>query len=406
VSGLVAGCAAAGLLTAAPNGVFVHRWTAFGLHRLLAESGRSRELADAHRRAADYWWSRVGAEPQDRRGLLEAKYHRAQAGNLGRRGQPVAGPEVAPARRRARAALAAAAVLAVVAGGGFAAEHLAASAGGPHHNVPPGLANGSVASPAAIRAQAAAWVAAQVSGLTPVACDPAMCAALAARGFPALELTMLRPGEDSLTGVQLVVATPQLRSAFGNRLASVQAPDVIASFGSGRDQVAVRAVAPGGAGPYQAELAADLAARKAAGEQLLRNPSVAAAPAARTQLAAGQVDSRLLIVLATMAAAQPIQITSFGDAGPGASDGQPLRAADVTVPAHPVSTTSSTSTTGSPSVTSSGPGLDYLLAFARAQRPPYQPAQARIVRTGRGAGLLSIEFAAPSPLGLLPSAAG
>lgn len=66
-------------------------------------------------------------------------------------------------------------------------------------------------------------------------------------------------------------------------------------------------------------------------------------------------------------------------------DGAPLRAAQITAPAG------------------SGPGkLAYLLAFARAQRPPYRPALARITQAGPGTRALRIQFTAPSPSGLLP----
>ena len=41
------------------------------------------------------------------------------------------------------------------------------------------------------------------------------------------------------------------------------------------------------------------------------------------------------------------------------------------------------------------------LAMVRAQNPPYLPAHAAIVRLDTGQAGLSIEFAAPSPLGLL-----
>jgi hypothetical protein len=36
-----------------------------------------------------------------------------------------------------------------------------------------------------------------------------------------------------------------------------------------------------------------------------------------------------------------------------------------------------------------------------AQRPPYLPAQAGIIQPAGGESVLRIEFAAPSPLGLL-----
>lgn len=412
VSGLIAECAAAGLLTVGPDGVFMHRWTAFELHRRLAESGQGRELAAAHRRAADYWWWLLGAEPQDGRGLVEGKYHTAKAASLPRQGQPASRAAVGANRRRVRVTLTAAAVLAVVAAGGFAAEHLAAFAGASHPGGPAGLMNPSANSSAAIRSQAAAWIAGQISGHTTVACDPVMCAELAARGFPALGLTVLRPGPGGLSGADLntsglVVVTPGVQAAFGTRLASMYAPAVIASFGSGRQQIEVRAVAADGAAAYQAELASDQAARKATGKQLLRDTSVSAAPAARAQLVAGQVDGRLLIVLATMASSEPIQIRSFGDSGPDASSGQPLRAAVIAAPTHPIGTTGPTDNTSTTSTTStaatSGGGLGYLLTFARAQRPPYQPARAQIVRAVHGPDVLSIEFAAPSPLGLLPT---
>jgi hypothetical protein len=323
------------------------------------------------------------------------KYHLAQAGVLARRDQPVARAAVARGRRRARIALAAAAVAMIVALGALAARHMASL--GATHPASRGPARPSAATLARDRAaemageQASAWVAAQVSGHTTVACDPAMCAALAARGFPTLGLTLLRP-QDLLTGSglggsELVVVTATVRHEFGPRLARLYAPEVIATFGTGAQQVQVRTVATDGAAAYLARAGADLTARKAAGSQLLRNPSVGASPAARAQIAAGQVDSRLLMMLATMAAAEPIQVRSFGDPDPGAGAGQPLRSADIAAGA----------------AGARGAGLGRLLAFARAQRPPYQPARASIIAAGHGRSVLIVEFAAPSPLGLLPA---
>jgi hypothetical protein len=42
-----------------------------------------------------------------------------------------------------------------------------------------------------------------------------------------------------------------------------------------------------------------------------------------------------------------------------------------------------------------------MLAVLRAQRDPYLAAHARTVRLASGAYVLRIEFAAPSPVGLL-----
>jgi hypothetical protein len=65
----------------------------------------------------------------------------------------------------------------------------------------------------------------------------------------------------------------------------------------------------------------------------------------------------------------------------------PLRAAEVAVTARTADRAAA--------------GLRDMLAFVRAQRPPYLPAQAVIVRGPGGSSVLSIEFAAPSPAGLL-----
>ena len=62
-------------------------------------------------------------------------------------------------------------------------------------------------SPAAVRAQAAAWVAEQVSPDVTVSCDAVMCAALRAHGFPAGELVVLGPASPDPVPSVLVVET-------------------------------------------------------------------------------------------------------------------------------------------------------------------------------------------------------
>jgi hypothetical protein len=233
------------------------------------------------------------------------------------------------------------------------------------------------------RVRAAAWIAGQVSSDAIVACDPAMCAALAGRAVAADNLLLLRPAAPDPLGSDVVVATAGVRSQFGGRLASVYAPEVLARFGSGRDRIDVRIVAPDGAAAYRAALASDLAARRHAGAQLLRNPLLTASPVARGELLAGRVDPRLLITLAAVADAGPVHITAFTDAGPGADAGLPLRAAELTAAA------------------SGAAGLRGVLAFLRAQRPPYLPATAGIAPGAGGSSVLTVEFPAPSPLGLL-----
>ena len=79
-----------------------------------------------------------------------------------------------------------------------------------------------------------------------------MCAALQASGVAAGRLLVLGTSASDPLGSDLVVATPALRSEFGARLASVYAPVVIASFGSGAARIDIRAVAADGTAAYEA----------------------------------------------------------------------------------------------------------------------------------------------------------
>jgi hypothetical protein len=212
---------------------------------------------------------------------------------------------------------------------------------------------------------------------------------------------VLRPSSGDPLGSDLVLATPAVRSQFGGRLTSVYAPVVIASFGAGDLRIDVRAVAPDGAAAYRAALATDLAARRAAGRELLHNSRISLSPAARGDLADGRVDSRMLLMLAAVANFEPVRITAFTDSGPRAAAGVPLRSADLAVLARPGATIGTAN--GTTHGTTRGPGsaVRRVLTFVRAQRPPYRPARAVIVRNRTGPPLISVEFGAPSPAGLL-----
>jgi hypothetical protein len=244
--------------------------------------------------------------------------------------------------------------------------------------VPSGALGASVAT----RGQAATWIARQVAASAIVACDPAMCATLQADGIAAGRLLVLGTAAADPLGSDVVVATPALRSQFGARLGSVYAPAVIASFGSGAGRIDVRAIAPSGAAAYGSALAADHRARVSAGRQLLRNRRIIVPAAARTALIAGEVDPRVLMTLAALAVEQPVRILSLGDRSPGASPAVPLRGVQVAPAAS-----------GSQAKSS----LRSMLSFLDQQRPPFSPLRASLVH----ASALSVEYAAPSPLGLL-----
>jgi hypothetical protein len=246
---------------------------------------------------------------------------------------------------------------------------------------------GSLRAAVAARAGAAGWVVGQVSRSAIVACDPVMCAALQARGFPAGSLLSLGPSAGDPLPSDVVVATAAVRSQFGRRLASEYAPVVMASFGSGTARVQVLATAQDGAAAYLRDLRADVRARQAGGTTLLGNANITYSAQARAALAAGQVDPRLQITLAAMAHLQHVQILAFGGAGPGASPGVPLRTAELSIPAG-----------------ASGRGyLQSALALLRAQRAPLLASSMTTARLASGRTVLLVGFAAPSPFGLLPA---
>jgi hypothetical protein len=213
-----------------------------------------------------------------------------------------------------------------------------------------------------------------------VGCDLQMCNQLQKSGFPGARLMQLQPTSPDPLGSQLVVATPVIRNQFGTRLASVYAPLVVASFGSGAERVDVRFVAPDGTKAFEAELATDRKARIAAGEQLIANNHVQASADARGALLAGRVDPRLLVTLGTLAGLMPIQLVAFDDPSPGASPDVPLRGAEIGA--------------------ATAAGLPAMVTFLKAQQDEYAPAVASMTQMANGQHVVTVRYDAPGPLGL------
>ena len=248
-------------------------------------------------------------------------------------------------------------------------------------------ADGAAASrQAAVRGEAASWVAQQVSQDSLVSCDQVMCAALRAHGFPGRDLMTLGPATSRFpAGSDVVVETPAVQTLFGGSLAAAWAPAVLASFGSGPDRTTIRVIAPNGTVAYQALLSADLAARKAAGVALLRDRRIAVPVAAAGQLAGGLVDSRLLRALASLARHQPITIVGFGNTSPGASAGIPLRSADLAENDRAVGLS------GAAYVRSA-------CAYLSTVRARFQLIPATTVVPSHGPSVLRVQVTAPSPV--------
>jgi len=286
-----------------------------------------------------------------------------------------------PVGRRRRLVFVLSALVAMALGAGVT---LAFTQQGPEQAASPpgnsGPASNALQLAAADRHQAAVWIAQQVASSVVVACDPEMCNELQRSGFPAGQLMELQLSAPDPLGSLVVVATPVIRNQFGTRLASVYAPLVIASFGSGAERVDVRYVAPDGTATFESQLAADQKSRITAGEQLLTNKHVQASTAARQALMTGQVDPRLLVTLSALAHQMPLHLVGFGDPSPGASSDVPLRGAEIGAAA--------------------AAGLSAMVAFLRAQQSQYAPAVASITQVAKGQSVVTVRYDAPGPMGL------
>jgi len=239
---------------------------------------------------------------------------------------------------------------------------------------------------AAVRKQAAAWVAQQVSRDVIVSCDRVMCAALAADGFLSRELLVLGSTSDYPRTSAVVVETAAVRDLFGTSL-NTYAPAVLATFGSGDSQITIRVIAPNGAAVYYGALGADLAGRKASEAELLQVNVFTLSPTARKQLLAGQVDSRLVLAIAALASKEPVDIVQFGNIGPGADADIPLRYADLAQNDQAAHLAGSVYVQSMRADLGTGPVA-------------YRPAGTATVVLPGGQPVLRIEFTAPSPLGL------
>jgi hypothetical protein len=300
---------------------------------------------------------------------------------------------VASPRWRLAAVIVVVAVLAVAGvitvaltrGTGHGAGSASPSAGGSASGGP-AVSPAEARAAAAARTAAAAWVAQQITPGAIVSCDPQMCGNLEQAGLQPGQLVYLGVGTAGPLESDVLVSTAAIRRKYGARLGSAYAPSVLASFGTGSAEVAVRVVAPGGAAAYATSLQADLSARAAAGRQLTHNPRLHMPAAVRQALAAGQVDARLLTDLAGLATLHLVRVFDFVAAPGSPSTGVPLRTADIAPDGG--------GTLRNPN------GIHALIRFLRAERALYRPSITEF-RLPSGRPALRVQFTAPSPLGLI-----
>lgn len=241
---------------------------------------------------------------------------------------------------------------------------------------------------AGIREKAAAWVVQEIDHRTRMACDPSMCKRLTTGGIAGGKLLKLTGDTTELSGVKLVISSAAVRARFGVKLAYTIAPDVLGIFGTGENRVEVRVRADDGPAAYRKLKTRETKYRGRAGRQLLDHKHVHTTSQAMHELAAGEVDSRVVYTVANLARHHVIHIRGFGDRGPHTGTDVPLRSVAID------------QIDGSAAI-NDNPAMKAIRYWLRTQHKAYRPARTKLAPAHDSGSVLRIAFAAPSPHGLL-----
>ena len=237
-----------------------------------------------------------------------------------------------------------------------------------------GSGDGAVS--AATAAAVAAWITDNVAPSARVLAPEPVAAALRSSGrWPG---QIVPPDDADETPVDIAVGVSGADAL--DAAAPTERSLRLAGFADGDRTVEVREVAPGDVDTADERLQLDLDARRAAGAALASNPRVRATPGASAVLRAGQVDARLLSVLAGLSATHTFDVDAF-PIGPETDPTAPRRTArlsDVDGDSAPAGATTTAE------------------QWLQAQRAPFRPTSATTAD-----GSLEIRYLAPSPLGVL-----
>lgn len=220
-------------------------------------------------------------------------------------------------------------------------------------------------------AEVAAWIKTQLASDAIVDVDPLSRAQLVRDGVDPARLTAA--GQDERVA-GFILAPLDKASEL----------PLIAAFGAPPSGLGLRLVVSD-PGAYADALAEDEAARIRFGRALAGNSSLALEAPADAALRAGDVDPRLMVVLAGAASTTSFDIAAFGGTAADPEDGTILREVTLT------------------DIASIEPGgsdaaaLRGLTRYFEMQQPPYEPLVVDEAITR-----LTVRYPAPSPLGLLP----
>ncbi len=241
--------------------------------------------------------------------------------------------------------------------------------------------------------QAEDWVAANIGFDDHVVVDAAIGDDLLGRGISYERMVPIEatgPTPDSLTSwrqYDYLVSSPALRSRLGE-LPSVQdaidSSVPVAAFGQDDQRVEIRRILPGGTDSVAQRESEAQDLRLRAGGSLALNPNLTASADAVDALNAGQVDERLLNVIATLVVQHHLQIGAFpvvdGEDGIGA----PRRIVEID------GIDFRTIAAGTPAVAS-------LEAFLDSQLASYRPVDVAVETHPSGSTSLRITYAVADP---------
>jgi hypothetical protein len=244
------------------------------------------------------------------------------------------------------------------------------------------------------RARAVTWVVGQVSPSTVVSCDPQTCAGLVEHGYPKASVRPLGPTSNYPKDSSVVIETTSVQHIFGTSLAVKWAPEILDSIGSGSAQVTIRVIAPDGSAAYQRQLKTDLSSRKQYGGALIGSRQIGTPKLVTAQLAAGQVDTRLLLAILALGSAHPIDVVDFGNVATDPSTNLPLRYADLAehVPAAHLTDAAY---------------VQAILSVLKTLPGNFRPLWTRSLSLPGGQVVLRVAYSAPSPLNVsMPESGG
>ena len=252
-------------------------------------------------------------------------------------------------------------------------------------------------SPAAERSdamrQAEDWIGANVRGDDHLVVDAAAADDLLTRGISYERLVPIGasgPTPDALASWQqddYLVSSPAIRARLAELPSVQQALDssiAVAAFGEGDQRVEIRRILSGGMADAQAKERDAQHLRLGAGGSLATNPNLTASADSIDALEAGQVDERLLNVIATLVVQHHLQIGAFPTVDGEDGIGAPRRIVEVD------GIDFQTISAGTPAVAS-------LEAFLDSQLSSYRPVDVAIVTHPSGTSSLRITYGVADP---------